>query len=85
MEYLFTFQNTHYAIHSEKILKKAHLPVYVMSLPSKLGDYCGICLRVEPEHFLEGKSLLEQQNIPIEKVFTIEQINGERIYKPWKN
>lgn len=85
MEYLFTFQNIHYAIYSEKMLKKECFPVLVMSLPSKLGNFCGICLRLEPDHFLEGKMVLEQQNIPIEKIFTIEQVNGERIYKPWEN
>lgn len=85
MEYLFTFQNTHYAIHSEKMLKKEQLPVSVMALPSKLGDFCGICLRLDPENFLKGKRVLEEHHIPFEKIFTINRVNGERIYQPWRN
>lgn len=85
MEYLFTFKNTHYAIYSEKILKKENIPVGVMALPSQLGDFCGICLRLSSENVLKGKELLQLTEIPVEKIFKIEKAEGKRIYTPWKN
>ncbi|OTN89988.1 hypothetical protein A5819_002486 [Enterococcus sp. 7E2_DIV0204] len=84
MEYLLTFQNTHYAVHSEKILLNKKIPVSVMALPTSLGDFCGICLRLAREDFEQGRMHLADAKIPIKGVFTIEGSNSERKYVPWK-
>lgn len=85
MEYLLTFQNTHYAIHSEKILIQKKISVSVMALPSCLGDFCGICLRVAASEFVAGRKYLSEANIPVEGIFKIDGANNnERTYTRWK-
>ncbi|MFD1899335.1 DUF3343 domain-containing protein [Enterococcus termitis] len=85
MEYLLTFQNTHYAVHSEKVLVEQTIPVAVMALPTSLGDFCGICLRLEEKDFIEGRRHLLQAGLPIEGIFIIENQGEGRSYRPWKN
>ncbi|MGX7263070.1 DUF3343 domain-containing protein [Enterococcus crotali] len=84
MEYLLTFQNTHYAIHSEKILIQKKIPVSVMALPGSLGDFCGICLRVAKSDLVDGRKYLSEASIPIEGIFKIERAHNERTYIQWK-
>ncbi|EOH98832.1 hypothetical protein UAY_02101 [Enterococcus moraviensis ATCC BAA-383] len=83
MEYLFTFQNTHYAVQSEKLLLAKEIPVSVMALPTSIGDFCGICLRVTKEEFESGRKSLVEAQIPIEGIFRIEGNHSERKYVPW--
>ena len=84
MDYLLTFQNTHYAIHSEKVLTTNDIPVSVMALPVSLGDFCGICLRLDEAYFEEGRKYLIQADLPIEEIFIISDQPKERTYKPWR-
>ncbi|MHC5229239.1 DUF3343 domain-containing protein [Enterococcus sp. LJL99] len=84
MEYLLTFQNTHYAVHSEKVLLEQQIPVSVMPLPTSLGNFCGICLRLEERDFNKGRDLLIKEKIPIEGIFMITEDNERRNYVPWK-
>ena len=84
MEYLLTFQNTHYAIHSEQTLIKQNIPVFVMPLPTSLGDFCGICLRVEQKDFTQARNRLLEADLPIEEIFIIETTNGGRNYLRWE-
>lgn len=83
MEYLLTFQNTHYAVHSEKVLINKNIPVSVMALPTSLGNFCGICLRIAIEDFESGREHLNEAKIPIEGIFKIEGNHRERKYSPW--
>ncbi|MGG5341039.1 DUF3343 domain-containing protein [Enterococcus sp. AZ192] len=85
MEYLLTFQNTHYAVHSEKILDAHKIPVSVMALPTSLGDFCGICLRLDASYVEKGQQCLSQADLPIEKIFIIEEQNNERSYREWND
>lgn len=83
MEYLLTFQNTHYAVHGEKVLGQKNIPVAVMALPTSLGDFCGICLRLAEPNFRMGQECLKDAKVPIERIFTIERTDNERTYTPW--
>lgn len=83
MEYLLTFQNTHYAVHGEKVLIEQQIPVLVMPLPTSLGNFCGICLRIEKKDFIEGRNLLIREKIPIEGIFMIKITSEGRNYLPW--
>ncbi|EOL43509.1 DUF3343 domain-containing protein [Enterococcus caccae] len=83
MDYLLTFQNTHYAVHSEKVLLNKKILVSVMALPTSLGDFCGICLRIAKEDFVFGRQFLEEAKIPIKGIFKIEGTKNERTYLPW--
>lgn len=84
MEYLLTFQNTHYAVHSEKVLLNKKISVSVMALPTSLGDFCGICLRITRDDLDIGRAFLAEAKIPIKGIFEIEEICKERKYLPWK-
>lgn len=84
MEYLLTFQNTHYAVHGEKVLLNKKIHVSVMALPTSLGDFCGICLRIAMEDLTHGRAFLAEANIPVEGIFRIERSRKERKYVPWK-
>lgn len=85
MDYLLTFQNTHYAIHSEKVLLEQQISVSVMPLPTTLGDFCGICLRLEEKDFTQGRNQLIKEKVPIEAIFIIEDNGERRTYLPWKS
>lgn len=85
MDYLLTFQNTHYAIHSEKSLLEQQISVSVMPLPTSLGSFCGICLRLEEKDFSKGRNQLIKEKIPIKEIFVIEENNEGRNYLPWKS
>ncbi|MBO0439562.1 DUF3343 domain-containing protein [Candidatus Enterococcus ikei] len=82
MDYLLTFQNTHYAIHGEKTLMNTNISVSVMALPTSLGDFCGICLRLAAQDLAVGCECLKAENVPIEAIFKIESRNNERTYTP---
>ena len=58
MEILLTFDSTHAAIESERILLQADLAVKVMNLPSSIRAGCGISLRIAPDDFLRATQLL---------------------------
>ncbi|GGC78873.1 DUF3343 domain-containing protein [Enterococcus wangshanyuanii] len=85
MEYLLTFQNTHYAVHSEKVLAAHKIPVSVMALPTSLGDFCGICIRLDDAFFEKGRQYLSQADLPVEEIFIIEEQNNERSYRVWND
>ena len=59
MEILLTFDSTHAAIESERILLQADLAVKVMNLPSSIRAGCGISLRIAPDDFLRATQLLD--------------------------
>ncbi|MTD38126.1 DUF3343 domain-containing protein [Erwinia sp. CPCC 100877] len=83
MDYLLTFQNTHYAIHSENLLTQEKIPLSVMALPEKIGDFCGICLKVKEEYFAASRSCLNKAQVPVEAVFKITYDGNERKYQLW--
>ncbi|MFD1670847.1 DUF3343 domain-containing protein [Agrilactobacillus yilanensis] len=80
MDYLFTFTNTHHAIHASDTFE-SKLPVRVMPLPGQLGDACGICLRVADEHLTEAKALLATADIPVQQIYQIQVVDGHKVYQ----
>jgi hypothetical protein len=83
MDYLLTFQNTHYAIHSENELTQAKIPISVMALPETIGEFCGICLKVNEAYLVASRSCLTRAEIPVEAIFAITYIGNERKYQLW--
>ena len=51
--YLYTFESTHGAISTEKLLKPVGCTI--MPVPRHISTSCGIAVRVEPEKFDESK------------------------------
>ncbi len=53
--YLYTFESTHGAISTEKLLKPVGCTV--MPVPRNISTSCGIAVRVEDEKFEESKKV----------------------------
>ena len=79
MNYLFTFVNTHQAIHAEDVFE-AHIPIRVMPLPSQLGDACGICLRVADKDLAQAKALLAEAAIETASIYEIDTTHSKKVY-----
>lgn len=58
--YLFTFESTHGAISTEKLLKP--FGVRVMPVPRAISTSCGIAVRVEPERLEEALSTFREDS-----------------------
>jgi hypothetical protein len=83
--YLYTFESTHGAISTEKILKPVGCTV--MPVPRNISTSCGIAVRVEPSKYEESKKvfLRETELSPEEyHVYRIEEDKSTKHfeYKP---
>lgn len=58
--YLITFESTHAAIQTEKILKPAE--VRIMPVPRFLSASCGISIRVTPEKREDAEKLFRENS-----------------------
>jgi hypothetical protein len=78
-EIIITFRNTHDAIMGERKLLDAGIDVRIMSMPSRLGPACGICLRVNPGDIEKARMLLGGS---ILGMYRAEDERG-RTFVPW--
>ena len=85
MEYLFTFANTHFVIKGEKLLGKQEIVAKPMPLPTSLGSFCGICLRISNKDLKKAQFVLNDEGIPVSGIFEILGEGRERKYLPWKS
>ena len=58
--YLYTFESTHGAISTEKILKKAGS--VVMPVPRAISTSCGIAVRINPDKFDESVKMFKEES-----------------------
>jgi len=58
--YLLTFESTHAAISTEKILKPAG--VTIMPVPRFISASCGISIRIKPEQREQAEDLFREQS-----------------------
>ena len=56
--YLLTFESTHAAISTEKLLKPAE--VTIMPVPRFISASCGISVRIKPEKREEAEAIFRQ-------------------------
>ena len=56
--YLLTFESTHAAISTEKLLKPAE--VRIMPVPRFISASCGISIRISPGHREEAESIFRK-------------------------
>jgi len=59
--YLYTFESTHAAIATEKLLKPAECRI--MPVPRFISASCGISVRIKPEHKPQADKLFEQSKL----------------------
>ena len=58
--YLYTFENTHAAIATEKLLKPAEC--IVMPVPRFISASCGISVRIKPERREEAEQIFAEKS-----------------------
>ena len=58
--YLFTFESTHAAISTEKLLKPAE--VTIMPVPRFISASCGISVRIRPDKRAEAEEIFRSQS-----------------------
>ncbi len=58
--YLFTFESTHAAISTEKILKPAECTI--MPVPRFISSSCGISVRIRPDMREQAESLFASES-----------------------
>lgn len=58
--YLFTFESTHAAITTEKILKP--VGAVVMPVPRFVSSSCGISIRIETDKHAEAEALIREKS-----------------------
>lgn len=63
MEYVLTFQNTHFAVMSEQYLLANNLQVTCIPLPSELSAGCGISLRLNEAEIEAAVRVLREKGI----------------------
>ena len=56
--YLLTFESTHAAISTEKLLKPA--AVTIMPVPRFISASCGISVRIKPEMRMQAEEIFRQ-------------------------
>jgi len=59
--YLITFESTHAAIATEKLLKPAG--VSIMPVPRFISASCGIAVRIHPEKRVQAEKLFESGSV----------------------
>ncbi len=58
--YLLTFESTHAAISTEKILKPAE--VRIMPVPRFISASCGISIRISPDRRVQAEQIFREQS-----------------------
>jgi len=73
--YLYTFESTHGAIASHKLLKE-NMNAVMMPVLREISASCGMAVKISPDDFEKSRGLMRQQN-DIE--FSLYHINGKEI------
>lgn len=58
--YLYTFESTHGAISTEKLMKP--LNCTVMPVPRAISTSCGISVRIQPDKFQESREIFMKES-----------------------
>ena len=77
MQTLIAFQNPHYVMMAERILKREGIRVFVLPLPAQISAGCGLCLAVEPEDMEKSVQALLKNNIEAFEVYTKTMKDGK--------
>lgn len=74
--FLFTFESTHGAIATERLLKDMHLTV--MPVPRAISASCGISIKVEPDNFDAAICRFRSESDLDKDEFKIYKINEDK-------
>ena len=77
--YLYTFESTHGAISTEKLLKPVGCTI--MPVPRRISTSCGIAVRVEPEKFDESKKVFLEGTELVPEEYHVYRIEEDKSIK----
>ena len=60
--------STSHAIHAERVLKRAGVPVKLIPTPRHLSSDCGSAIRIELKSRTECETLLSDSSVPIDRI-----------------
>lgn len=71
---LISFESTHMAIKSEKLLKDVNLDIRIIPVPREITSSCGLSLRINPINYKEAKEILDKNHIVFSGCYLIKKI-----------
>lgn len=71
--YIVSFNSTHHAIRSEKILKENDMAIAVLPTPREISASCGLSIKFSEDDLDEIKELLVKNEIDYKGIYHIEK------------
>lgn len=68
---VISFESTHMAIKSEKLLLEEKLDIRVIPVPREITASCGLALKVELSSYDRAREVLKKNNIEISGFYSI--------------
>ena len=64
---------TSHAIHVERVLKRADLPVKLIPTPRHLSSDCGSAARIREEDLTRSRQLLDEAGVPFDRIEMLDE------------
>ena len=71
---VISFESTHMAIKSEKLLLEYELDIRIIPVPLEITASCGLALRINPTNYREVKKILIENKIGFVGSYLIKKI-----------
>jgi len=71
---LISFESTHMAIKSEKLLKEVDLDIRIIPVPREITSSCGLSLRINPKDYEESRAILDKNKIEMSGCYLVKKI-----------
>lgn len=70
---LISFESTHMAIKSEKLLKEESLDIRIIPVPREITSSCGLSLRINPTDYEKSRVILDKNKIEISGCYLVKK------------
>ncbi|WP_028856895.1 DUF3343 domain-containing protein [Psychrilyobacter atlanticus] len=71
---LISFESTHMAIKSEKLLKEVDLDIRIIPVPREITSSCGLSLRINPTDYKRSREILDENKIEFSGCYIVKKI-----------
>ena len=75
---LISFESTHMAIKSEKLLKEVNLDIRIIPVPREITSSCGLALRINPIDYKKIREILDKNKIEFSGCYLIKKIGFKK-------
>lgn len=70
---LISFESTHMAIKSEKLLKEVDLDIRIIPVPREITSSCGLSLRINPKDYKRSREILDENKIEFSGCYIVKK------------